>query len=69
MDRPTDSTKSEPGVLEPQSDEELERALRRELGELVCTSAAQDPAAVITTLLEGQVKTPLDGQGKTPRKT
>jgi hypothetical protein len=40
-------------VSETESDEELERALRRELSEMVYTKGASDPELVLEIILDG----------------
>lgn len=47
----TGATNSEVGVSETESDEELERALRRELSEMVCTKGASDPDGMLEIIL------------------
>jgi hypothetical protein len=49
----TGATNSEVGVSELESDEELERALRRELSEMVCTKGASDPNTMLEIVLGG----------------
>ena len=53
MEDTTGATNSELGVSETESDEELERALRRELSEMVCTKGASDPELVLEIILDG----------------